>query len=240
MIALDISQHAGEVAVSDFARAKALYATRVVVAMNDLDLAGRQIRNAIEAGLEVEAYSYLYFARAENTVEQVRKDLQALDGLGVTRLWLDAEDTSKGVTPAKIESGIASAAKVVKAAGYRTGVYTGRWYWMQFAGNAARFSDMDLWDAYWDGDDDIDRPAYGGWTHARMSQYAADQWFAGIWCDLSAYEADDAPIPLSPALTETDAGLIWQYAHGLRMGNVKVSALPVLNRRRRYEVELPL
>ena len=199
-IALDISHHAPEITVAQFQRAKARGVSRIVVALNDPDEAKRQIANATEAGLEVEAYAYLYFAK--NIKNQIAADLAIVKGTAVRRIWLDAEDTSSGVTQASIIDGLRAAESLVTQAGYRTGIYTASWFWRGHTGNSDRFKHLPLWDAYWDKSPDIDPVTYGGWTKPAMSQHTPDTHFEGIWCDINSYEPD--PLGDVPRFTGTD------------------------------------
>lgn len=191
LTALDISQYSGDVTLADFQRAKAAGCSRIIVALNDLPLAKQQIERASKAGLEVEGYIYLYFARSISA--RVKACLLAIANLPVRRVWLDAEDTSSGVTQASIIDGLRLAEGLVTAAGYATGIYTATWFWKQHAGDSQAFKHLPLWDAYWDKHPGIDRPTYGGWAEAEMSQHTADTHFAGIWCDINSYR------PSSPA-----------------------------------------
>lgn len=206
--ALDVSQYSGEISALQFLGAKDKGVSRVIVALNSMELARRQMRNAHAAGLEVEAYIYVYFA--QDPAGRVRSCLEAIKDLPyVARVWVDCEDEKHSLAAKYLGPKIAACLTAVATAGYKTGVYTGAWWWkkhMQTDPNwGSNFRHHALWDAYWDKDADIDTPGYGGWTKAEMSQHTNDTTFAGIWCDINSYD-DGQPTPPAPPPTPPVGG----------------------------------
>lgn len=199
-IAIDISQFTGEVTVAQFREARTQGCTRVVVALNNIPLAVRQIQNAVAVGLEVEAYIYYYFA--QNVADRTRNCLAAIAGLPVTRVWIDCEDEQHTLEGKYLAGRIRVARDLVRQSGYQTGIYTAAWWWGKHMAGITEFSGMALWDARWDRDPDIDAPTYGGWTQAEMSQHTNDTHFAGIWCDINSYRG---PLPPEAVPTEHPA-----------------------------------
>src|SRR5690606_30324923 len=116
--AIDISVYSGEVTEAKFKKARAEGASLVVVGLQNVAVARRQIENAHKAGLTVEAYVYLYFAR--DPLSQVRTAINAIRDLPVKRLWLDAEDTEAEV-PAKRIDLLRKCRAAVEDAGLKTG-----------------------------------------------------------------------------------------------------------------------
>lgn len=198
--AIDISQYSGDVSIEGFRKAKEAGCSRVIVALNNLSLAVRQAKNAQAAGLEVEAYIYYYFA--QSMPERTRACLAAIAGLGIKRVWMDAEDEKHDLKPSVLASKLRYVQGLIEAAGYSTGIYTAAWWWNKWM-DGQDFTDLPLWDAYWDKDADIDTPTYGGWKQAEMSQHTNDTTYAGIWCDINSYRSTE-PVPIRPPSTNAE------------------------------------
>lgn len=196
--AIDVSHWAGAFARSKLAAAQAAGATKLIVGTQRQDIATAQIDHAKALGMEVEAYVYIYFA--SNPAERVRRDLTWLRAAGVSRLWIDAEDTVPGFTQDEYVAGIRGA---VEAAGSAcAGIYTGGWWWKPRTGDSDAFKHLPLWAAQYDGIADLSRVTlFGSWSSMAMKQYrphtsygdAADGvWFpsqpTGVWCDVNVYE----------------------------------------------------
>jgi GH25 family lysozyme M1 (1,4-beta-N-acetylmuramidase) len=240
-LAIDVSHWSGEISKAKFSAAKAGGVSRVVVSLNNLDLARRQLEAAASAGLEVQAYIYLYFA--QDVAARVRSCLGVIGGLGVEHVWLDCEDEKHTLTPHQLNARIEDAILAVGPP-YTAGIYTAAWWWKKHMGILAGQTRLPLWDAFWDGEADLDAPRYGGWTRAAMSQYRADTTFAGIWCDLNAYEKPVAaaqPVSgLSPSVELTEAYALVTDAFVPAYGPDKTTwrSLPMEGGRRRYLVEV--
>lgn len=199
--ALDVSQYAGEISKAKFEDAKRADVSRVVVALNDLPLAKRQIANAQAAGLEVQVYIYLYFAYDVGV--RVRGALEAIKDMGVKFVWIDCEDEQHSLDESQLRSKVLQAVSAAQSMGYQVGIYTGAWWWNKHMKSITSFKHLPLWDAYWDKDPDIDPPRYGGWAETTMSQHTADTYYAGIWCDINSYV-----VPTSTHIHRVDIELV--------------------------------
>lgn len=185
-IAIDISQYSGEVTAQEFLQARAEGCSRVIVALNNLPLAQRQIDNALQAGLEVQAYIYYYFG--QDVIARTKACLPYLQGRNVNQVWIDCEDEKHTLAGKYLAGRIRVVRDYLRESGYTPGIYTARWWWQKYMGSINEFSDLPLWDATWDKDSDIDLVSYGGWSTPAMSQHTNDTTFAGIWCDINSYE----------------------------------------------------
>jgi hypothetical protein len=86
-------------------------------------------------------------------------------------IWLDAEDPPSGDVVAWLRTAI----KTIQDAGYRAGIYTGKWWWDQHLPNVTEFAHVPLWVAQYDCVallDDVE--LFGGWTRAHGKQFSAD------------------------------------------------------------------
>lgn len=139
-----------------------------------------QILAAQHAGLNVEAYVFLWFGLG---VPDIQAKLDLLYALGIERVWLDVEDTSaRSLRLSKRISTVAAALATISAAGYETGIYTGYWFWTGYMGNTNVFSSANLWDAHYDGEPDpaADFVPYGGWSNCLIKQYAGTSTLDGV------------------------------------------------------------
>lgn len=164
-----------------------------------------QVRNARAAGLEVEAYVYLYFGEGSAVFDVAGRTNEKLDLIdsvgGVRRVWLDCEDTKNALGPAMILGLIDAARLAVEARGYEVGIYTGGWWWVPRTGNSVRFAHLPLWVAQYDRIADVDQVAlFGGWPRAFRKQYADDGTAGGLSpIDLNVERDPDAvPAPGDP------------------------------------------
>ena len=166
----------------------------VVVGTQQRAIARRQLRTALAAGLEVEAYVYLTL-RAD-VAQLVRAARETVDGFPVRRLWLDAEDTTSGLPPAAVVERLQRARDA--CGDMPAGIYTGGWWWTPYTAGSRAFSDLPLWTAQYDGRRRLDtvRP-YGGWTRPAMKQYAQNTTRCGVLVDLNWYE-HSGPRPGDP------------------------------------------
>jgi len=172
--AVDMSRWGGEFTADEAAAMKAAGIATVIVASGPGGygvMARQQGESAVAAGLRLEAYTYLEF---ESDPEWwVRQALARLDGLPVARWWLDVEDTEHG-RPWEPEQRIAYVQRALDAfaaAGAFAHIYSGRWYWWPYMGNTDVFARQGrkLWNAWYDGDPDIDGLRYGGWAAADVA-----------------------------------------------------------------------
>ena len=189
--AIDISNWSGEVTEAQFKAARLAGCSRVIVALNNLPLAQRQLRNAVAAGLETQVYIYYYFA--QNVADRTRSCLAAIEGLPVKRVWIDCEDEKHSLEARYLANRIRVTRDLIRTLGYEPGIYTAAWWWNKYMAGITEFADLPLWDALWDKDADIDAVKYGGWVTPEMSQHTNDTHFAGIWCDINSYRGAAVP-----------------------------------------------
>lgn len=210
MLGIDVSNYTGAI---DAARAEALHAAgvrRAVVGTQypappyPSGVAHAQIPALLDAGIEVQAYVYLWLA--EDTAAQVRAAVQRLAPWQgrIARLWLDVEDTSAPAQspPQRVQ---AVRAAVAACGPFAPGIYTGAWWWRPHTADTHAFAQLPLWVAQYDGERNLDFSPFGGWTRAAMKQYAGSATFAGVpHVDLDWYEEEILP------LTEQEFG--WAFA----------------------------
>jgi hypothetical protein len=171
-----------------------------------------QIQACLDAGLTVDAYVWLWFDLDAN---DIHRKLHLLDGLNVRQLWLDVEDTaavnySQAACEARVSDALAACDTYPTLSGARTGVYSGRWFWLdrRYMGNCTTFADRLLWDANYDdvADTRLGYVAYGGWDRPTIKQFRGSTAIAGIGgLDLNVlsveFEAQLSP-PTSPTLPD--------------------------------------
>jgi GH25 family lysozyme M1 (1,4-beta-N-acetylmuramidase) len=161
----------------------------------------QQLEAAIAAGLEAQAYVYLYWSR--DTAGEVRRALDGIAGLPVSRLWLDCEDAARGLSPGAIVERIEAA--LAACGDLPAGIYTGRWWWRAATGDSTAFAHLPLWHAEYRGA--IDSPPalhdfhpYGGWQAPALWQFQGTTAVCGFSVDLNVEFAPAAP-PLPPDLS---------------------------------------
>jgi hypothetical protein len=170
---VDMSRWGGELTAEEAACLEAAGIATVIVASGPggYGLMARQQAEALAAGLRLEAYTFLEF---ESDPEWwIREALARLDGLPVARWWLDVEDTGHGRdwTPAQRVAYVQRALDAFSAAGVFAHIYSGGWYWRPYMGDTDIFARQGrkLWNAWYDGDADVDGLPYGGWTAADVA-----------------------------------------------------------------------
>lgn len=169
--------------------------SRLIAGTQRPEITRGQLESALEAGLQVEAYVYLYWRF--DTAAEVRAAIEAVSDLPVQRLWLDCEDSAEGFTPEQVLSQIGAA---VSAAGsIPAGIYTGRWWWRPATADSVVFASLPLWHAEYTPRANLlpDFAAfepYGGWSRPRMWQYQGTTSLCGVNVDLNllADETRDA------------------------------------------------
>ena len=140
----------------------------------------QQIQACQAAGLDVEAYVFLWFGLGTSDIQA---KLGLLDGLGIRRVWLDVEDTgARSLRLPKRISVVQGALNAIAAAGYDNGIYTGYWFWSGYMGNTSALNSYDLWDAHYDGDPNVSTGfvPYGGWSTCLIKQYAGTSTLDGV------------------------------------------------------------
>lgn len=171
---VDLSRWGGELTAEEAAAMKAAGIATAIVASGPGGyglMARQQAETAAAAGLRLEAYTYLEF---ESDPEWwVREALARLDGLSVARWWLDVEDTEHGRswTPERRIAYVQRALDAFAATDVFAHMYSGGWYWRPYMGDTDVFARQSrkLWNAWYDGDPDVDGLPYGGWTAADVA-----------------------------------------------------------------------
>jgi len=161
-------------------------------------------------GGTLDAYIYLYMAG--DPIQQVKNAFDTLHGLPVRMWWLDAEDLeSPALSPADREGFLSTAEATVAKLGGTAGIYTGRWWWIPNMANSTLFSDLPLWNSYYDKDPDEDGLPYGGWEHSAVEQYDDTQYVGGqsvdVNYDRTLDEEIEMPDPRVDALISDIAAL---------------------------------
>lgn len=171
---VDMSRWGGDLTAEEAAAMKAEGIATVIVASGPGgygQMARQQAEAALAAGLRLEAYTYLEFESGPEW--WVREALARLNALPVARWWLDVEDTEHGHswTPEQRIAYVQRALDAFTAAGVFAHIYSGGWYWRPYLGNTEVFARQGrkLWNAWYDGDPDVDGLPYGGWTAADVA-----------------------------------------------------------------------
>ncbi len=189
--ALDCSKWGGELTSTEAACMKDAGVRLLIVGTGNPHPGGagewarQQAQAWLDAGGEIlDAYIYLYFAGDPKA--QVQQALVTLDGLPVRRWWLDAEDTeSPLLTPGQRGTFLDIALQELDRRSLDAGIYSGRWWWIPNMGNSSEFSELPLWNSYYDGVPDEDGLPYGGWEHSAIEQYAGTTTLCGQSVDLN-------------------------------------------------------
>ena len=133
-----------------------------------------QIPVLLGAGIQVQVYVYLYAgANAAATVNYSLDKVASLIPVG-TLVWVDVEDN--GLTSQDVWDAIT----VVRALGYREGIYTGKWFWDGYFGRTSEFSHLPLWAAHYDLIANLSIPPFGGWAAPVIKQFKGTTEFCGV------------------------------------------------------------
>lgn len=139
-----------------------------------------------DAGLEMEAYVFLVGESQLTAGEQVSQALDVIRGFPVKRLWLDCEFDRNYLDQMQVVDVIKQAERACMDV--PAGIYTSQNWWIVASANSQAFNHLPLWDAYWDGREDMDYyHSYGGWETPAMKQFAADVNVCGINTDKNVY-----------------------------------------------------
>jgi hypothetical protein len=146
-----------------------------------------------QAGIKLEGYIYLYWGVSPWNQTPAQRTRLALATFGdrITRLWLDAEDSTNPYD----ENQLLECVKVCEDAGMPVGIYTGGWWWKPNTGDSKAFSHLVLWDANYlrtsaDADaefipDLASWKPYGGWTKPEIWQYQGTSTLCGYSVDMN-------------------------------------------------------
>jgi len=184
MLAIDISYWTGNVSVETFRKFKeAGYELVIVGLWHGASINGHayhQVENALVAGLHVAGYAALSgLYSPELQIGWSQAALQ--DDVDTNPFWSQLKFVAVdvelvGVSP----QDIITAVNTVRSLGQRPIVYTARWFWLERLGNPCILQDVPLWNAFYDGDPDVDFPMfpYGCWE--RTIGYRAGQATHGL------------------------------------------------------------
>jgi len=173
-----------------------------------------QLQAFAAGGMQVEVYAWVSFSGWwENLLDGA---LGAIAGLPVRRLWLDCEEET-AMEPRTVIRRIEQAVEYVEEArpDLEVGIYTGAWWWSDFAGNTAPFAHLPLWSAYYDNEPDIDfaQLPYGGWRAPAIEQYHGTVETCGLNTDRNVINEEEETMD---APTKGEFGALFAYTMELR------------------------
>lgn len=134
-------------------------------------LAIDQLQVAHAVGLTCGGYIWAHWEWEPAACVAASLDVARAAGVPLGTIWLDAEDP---VPAGGAAVWLQDACRVVEAAGFRAGVYTGRYWWRDNTGDSDALSDHPLWVANYDGNPSLDsQPLFGSWPRELL---AGKQW----------------------------------------------------------------
>lgn len=224
MLAVDLSNYTNGDGTLTAEQAQALVSAgvrRAVVQLVSPNIIAhrQQIPVLLAAGIDVQAYVYVWFSEGEQFVrDRVAWACSELSGYPqVTQVWLDCEQTDQDSPPFDYKNApttdiIKAAVDTVEVRGYKAGIYSAKWWWGAGTTDSTAFSHLPLWDALYDGQQTLGAPGYGGWATQTMKQYAGTSTLAGVsgidlnWDDEEPMNLPDATIPDVAAFWKAVAG----------------------------------
>lgn len=178
----------------------------------------QQAGMTLTAGLRLEGYGFVEWGdcsreRARSWAEQCGDSFGPhLDR--VLRFWADFEEVPVPRPRERAWDFIDFFFEAVDAIFPEVGFYGARWFHVGHLGNPTRWSARQLWNAWYDGDPDIDGLPYGGWTRDQVAieQYQGTTLVAGHSVDLNHMYI--APRGVKEAEMMTDDELLAVFAGG--------------------------
>lgn len=197
---VDMSKWGGELTAAEAAAMRADGIRKVIVGTGNPAPGGagqwsrQQADAAIKAGLDLEAYIYLYMAGSPEG--QVQQAMNTMQGIDVGFWWLDAEDVSSPqlTTGERITFLNRCISYLNSHEITDLGIYTGRWWWVPNMQNSSAFAHLPLWNSWYDGDPDPDGFPYGGWFTSTVEQFTGTTILHGHSVDLNydyRYDEED-------------------------------------------------
>jgi GH25 family lysozyme M1 (1,4-beta-N-acetylmuramidase) len=169
--------------------------THLIAGTQNPAITRAQLDAALEAGMTVDAYVYLYWDYG--IAAQVQNALATIAGYPVTRLWLDAEDSAAGYTSAQMLQKVQEA---LDACGtVPCGIYTAKWWWDPATYYSTAFGDVPLWYARYDFTPDFNDwygglSGFGGWNDPVGKQYQGTTYVCGVSVDRDIMLVGAAPV----------------------------------------------
>lgn len=202
VFAIDISKWAAEITDADVACWYEAGVRHIIVGTQTPRITVQQLEKALEGGMSVDAYAYLYWS--ENWSETVREDLELLEDYPIGRFWLDVEDHPGGTSIAEMEDKIQDG---LDACGDTPcGIYTASWWWEPHMRNRDTFSHVPLWHAYYDEDPALETWSYqkfGGWERPWGKQWT-ETYFCGLRLDKNTMFINAEPVTGPKEFIETE------------------------------------
>jgi hypothetical protein len=176
--ALDVSVYTRMISWSEYECLWSEGVRHVIVGTQDPTVAAQQLDFAVDSGMTVDLYVYLYWDAS--ITAQVQEALSLAEGRPVGRLWLDVEEDPDGRSSTRL---IQLVREGLDACGtFPCGIYTGAGFWISHMGNTELFSDVPLWYARYEEPnnlDDFESERFGGWTSAIGKQYSGSVYVCG-------------------------------------------------------------
>lgn len=175
-LAIDISNFDVPFDASTVAAMKAAGVEGVIIGCQRQPIAEQQATVCRDNGMPIlGTYCFLYWGNSVGP--EVAKAVAVAKLFGVSRVWIDCENSSDAApyaTPSSRIADVQSAVDAVHAAGLEPGIYTYQPFWEGAMRNTTQFSSLPLWHAsYWDDGHAQETVDYGGWTQLAMHQYTS-------------------------------------------------------------------
>lgn len=184
----------------------------------DMPYAERALRYWREAGGRTQAYFAINGSR--QPLGHFNKAFLAAgeEWPYLERVWVDCE--IDGVLVDQVRGAL----ELVKATQKPTGIYTAYWFWTEHMGNTDDFADYPLWNAFYDGDPDIDfsRYLYGGWSMDKLylEQYQGTTDISGVECDLNIILHEEDEMDLNTIIHRLN--VMWGHSDRLEQAGREI------------------
>lgn len=201
----------------------------VIVGCQRTAIAREQIAVCRDAGMPVVGvYAFLYWGNA--VISEVGKAIDIAKNFGVSRVWLDCEDSadaSPSATPGSRLGELANAVASIRNAALEAGIYTGKHFWQGAMGNTTQFAHLSLWHAsYWNDRHYQDAVDYGGWTRVAIHQYASSPALAGRNRDYNVIFEEEEEMGMTPEeKARFERVLKWTVGSDARMDEMETLGL---------------
>ncbi len=218
-LAVDISLWSGEVTDSEMRCWWDGGVRHVVVGTQVPRISRQQLDMALDGGMTVDLYVYLYWT--VDMKKQVDDALKlAAEYPEVGRLWLDVEEAPGGVGTTALKAKVHEA---LNACGnFECGIYTGKGFWTTYMGNTTEFSAVPLWYAWYDLNPSTSTwttQKFGGWSAPTAKQWE-ETYYCGIDVDKNTMlvdaEPEVTPTPFAPDGPGAPLAPVGMYPDDLR------------------------